>query len=262
MSSPPPPLPENPIPSAPAKLQTPGALPRSFLQPGERIYFEGRPSFSGYSWGRFLVYGFFLFVLIVTLLFAPVAMLANGVWWFFFVIFVALAAHRIYVWSRSAFVLTDRRVLSTAGFVSNGLEQASLLQVKNVTVGVGIWRNVTFHIGNPPGVPLTFGMSRKVVWHDVPGAADVANYVGQAISVLLPALLQAQAVQAQAQTEALHFARKLARTIYCPYCGTAIDASTLPKENAACPSCGAPVTPPELLPPPPPPMYSPGVPLA
>ncbi len=199
----------------------------------------------------------------------PVSLLSPW-WWFFFLLFVALAGHRIYVWTQSAYALTDRRILSTAGLITNSLRQASLLDIEDVKVGLGVWRNITFRVrqqrpgwgGVPPRIAVV-----SHAWLDVPDPVDTANYCSQALPYLVPKLSQSLAVEQEKQVAALQVAQRLARMIYCPYCGTGVDVTTLTPEKHDCPACGAPLTLPNpvvapvgAIPPPPPPPPPPPLP--
>lgn len=229
----------------------PGSLPRRLLVPGEVVLFETRPSFLGYSWIRLLIYGFFLLILLSAAVADPIAF-TSVFWWFGTLLFAALAAHRIYVWSQSAYALTDRRIVSTAGLISNNLRELSVLQIQEVHVGLGVWRNITFrYVTQFQWMPGTVVQNRvtSMTWLDVPDPVEVANYCSQALPYLVPKLIQSQNVQKEGQKAAMEVAERLARTIRCPYCGNGVDVGTLTPEKHDCPSCGAPI----LLPPPPPP---------
>lgn len=111
-----------------------GVLNRALLVQGEQVIFETGPSFLGYSWIRLVLYGFFLLVFGLAAELQP-AILLNPAYYFFIVVLVALVIHRVYVWSRTAYAVTNMRVISTGGLLVNGLDQAYLDNVRRMTVG-------------------------------------------------------------------------------------------------------------------------------
>ena len=215
----------------------PGAFPREILPPNERILFETRPRLFALYWGR-SVWTFFWSGL------ALLALAVDPSNWEGSVGIIVLFGLPLWVsvpfWWKSAYALTDRRVLRVAGLRGSDFQEATYEQVQNLTTEPGISGGLRFDTSPPVGAfghaPGWAAKQRPLRWQAIANAPRVYEFVQEAFALGLRQSAERGAVDAAWQ--------KIDRvSVRCEYCGTLIDLATLDRSNLRCPSCSAPLSP-------------------
>lgn len=213
----------------------PGVFPRKLIEPHESVLFETRPGLWGKYWPGLVFFGFFF----VTVLGGSVldGQLLSGIA-IVVVLFGIPIALIVLAWMRTAYALTDRRVLSVSGLFSRSFQMAGYDEVQNLTAGSGSSGTIVFDTNTTRRGLLARGsrMSQRIVWSKVPYCGQVYEFIQHAFGVR----------SAEAQKENVRkalLAHAMQNTIPCAYCGGAIDIRSVNLSNANCPRCGAPLLP-------------------
>ena len=139
----------------------------------------------------------------------------------------------VMAWYRTAYALTDRRVLLVSGLFSRTFRAAAYDEVQSLSPSAGNWGNITFDTVVGRRGLLSSG-GQRIVWSKVPYTAQVYDFIQTAFGV------RAAEVRKESVRQAL-VAHALQNTITCQYCGGLIDIRSVNLSSANCPRCGAPL---------------------
>jgi hypothetical protein len=211
----------------------PGVFPRNLLSPGERVLYETRPNFVGLYLGRTIVIVLFLLLWLAV----SIELVTNPAGWFFVAVFLLLIVYFVLAWQRTAYALTDLRVVRVSGLRRSDFLDASYDQVQNLALRPGLSGGIRFDATPPnaPGGMLTGRKYAKTVnWRALPEPPAVYGFVQRAF-----ALHDHQASQVRLRASLI--ARLHEDTLPCPYCGGLVDIKTVDYAAPKCPRCGAPL---------------------
>jgi hypothetical protein len=231
-----------PLPATEAELlrhrpssHLPGAFPRKLLLPGERILYEGRSAFFSRYWGRLS------FILVFWLLIAGGSALNGQLLDSFALTFYGLMAFLLLLvwlaWRRSAFALTDRRVLAVEGLLGGEFHYALTMEVQRLAPPAGLTSDLRFEVApaRPAGPNRRASTAvRRIVWRSVEQAPQVYEFVQQAFAVE-----SNRASRWELKTRLLTSLQK--GRVECEYCGTLIAIEAVQATGARCPRCSAPI---------------------
>jgi len=214
----------------------PGVFPRDVLPPNERILFETRPSYLGLYWGRTVFFGLWVLLFVAAIFGIPAGAAAYAFFAFLFAVPILLA---VWQWSRTAYALSNQRVLKIAGLRGSDFQEAMYSQVQNLVLEPGISGGLRFDatpVGQPAGHFWASGR-RQIRWTALSGAPRVYGFVQDAFAL---GMRQAEVRQAFDS----HWSQVAPVSLTCAYCGSTIDLRSLDPRNPRCPTCSAPVAPP------------------
>lgn len=219
-----------------------GVFPRRLLLPGERIIFEGRPSLWAQRRGTIsaLLVLFFLavLVLVVALAALPGAPDATSAGWVTLtgvLLWSALLALVVLDWRRSAFALTQRRVLMVRGFSGSRFRFAEWAQVERMVPPPGAIAPIRFEVRAPLGAPDSGRYAREtIVWEAVRWAPWTYEFVQTAFSLA--------SAQTRREARELEVRDKILEgRVLCEYCGNLIAVPEGEAPPPSCPRCTAPL---------------------
>ena len=212
---------------------TPGALPRELLPPGERILFETRASLLGLYWGRLTFLALYFALWVGLSISSPDAL--GGSLFFIALGLIWLAV--IYLnWRNRIYALTDQRVIRVSGMRGSVFQDAAYAQITNMTLETGSGGGLKFDT-NPlptPFAPQVRTRTRPLWWDGLSDAPRVYSFVQQAFAIGLARAHQTAAVEAL-------MSKVTNQSITCAYCGGLVDLTLIDVTNPKCPRCGAPV---------------------
>ena len=210
----------------------PGTLPPGLLPHDEHVIFETRPSLLRLYWGRLTLLAFFLLLWTSLLAFGGVTLLLDPLWLIVEVLQLALVARSVLDWDRTAFVLTNRRILRVSGMRHTVFQDAQLDQVENLALEGGFSGGIRFTVGPgsvPGGRSPTTGRARTLRWDGLPDAAPVYTFVQQAFALRTHQLEVADPASPHHPS---------AGVIQCPECGTVLESRNLSHFRPVCIRCG------------------------
>lgn len=211
----------------------PGAFPRDLLSPGERVLYETRPTYVGLYLGRTIV----LVVFLLLWLFVSIELVTNPAGWFFVALFLVLVIYCVLLWQRTAYALTDLRVVRVSGLRRTDFLDAAYDQIQNLALRPGLSGGVRFD-ATPPNAPSGVIAGRKfartINWRALPEPPAVYGFVQRAF-----ALHEHQA--SQVRLRATLISRLHEDTLPCVYCGGLVDIKNVDYAAPKCPRCGAPL---------------------
>jgi Bacterial PH domain len=213
----------------------PGAFPPPLIDAGESVIFETRPSLWALYWGRLLLFGAIFLLLLAgsigdgaiasepALSATLLALFALPLVW------IGLA------WYRTAYALTDQRVLSVAGVTFRDFRALPYDQVENLSMRAGMNGDLVFDTSATEGTLLGRGRgaARRIVWAGVPYTQRVYEFLQDAFTI------HSAKNQEESVRKALA-ARARENKLPCQYCGSLVDLRGLNLARPTCPFCGAP----------------------
>jgi hypothetical protein len=225
-----------------------GAFPRALLLPGERVVYEGRPVLTtSHRWAL----GFFgsQLTLSTVVLLAVFALLPSLPTWqpdVPILLAAGIATYLVYgvplylvllSWTRTAFALTDRRVLIVHGLLSSTFEFAYLGEVQGLDPPHTPTADLTFRIESisPPDVGAVKRPLRSVlVWPAVGHAPRTYEFLQSAFAL--------------GSENARHFLERIQKREWmrsghavCAYCGHLVATARSDRADGSCPRCSAPL---------------------
>jgi len=213
----------------------PGAFPPTSLLGAEKVIYEARPRLLALH--PILIIAPMPFILLLLLVGIvgvaeglPGIAFALGAIGFFVFLLLIPVLYAVYSWNRSAYALTDQRVLAAHG---DSYDSAPYDQVENVALAPGSSK-IVFQLVPLPGMLPAQARKRVLVWAAVPGAPGVAAYAKSAARFYSLRLRQRQLRQDLVASSMVH-------RIVCEYCGGLIDVTTISSDSPKCPRCSAPI---------------------
>lgn len=242
-----------------------GAFPRRLLLPGERILFETRPTPTRQLGWAVAIIGFLFAAAAVSTAVALILSVAPGYAGAAVAeSFVFLGVPSTLVWGavlagllrsrrRSAYALTNRRVLVVRGFWSSEFLFADWGQVERLYMPPGESASVVFEFVPQASVSEGATRSRRIRWTSLRSGQRTYDFAQLAFTV--------EATRSATQTRELRKRTDLlTRRVPCAYCGNLVAFDRESSDARTCPRCSAPlpVSSLEALPPSPAPSEEPG----
>jgi hypothetical protein len=213
----------------------PGVFPREALLGAEKVVYETRP-------GLFALHPYLivlpmpldiLIALAIGVGFAEgqggVSLAGGGS----LILLVLLLPffYALYDWRRSAYAITDQRVVTRSG---DDYQTVTFDTVRSVSLR-GKSSTVVFELVPPPGEPgggFLAARRTRMTWKGLRGAGAVASYAQSAVEFYR--LRNQQRVLRQNLVVS-----SMSGKIVCAYCGGLIDLSAVDPEAPRCPRCSA-----------------------
>lgn len=210
----------------------PGSLPQGILPVDETILFETRPGLLRLFWGRLVLLGFVVFFWTSLAAVGGTLLLLDPLWILIeFLLFLAIA-WVVLDWHRTAYVLTNHRILRVGGARRNVFQDAHLDQVENLSLEPGTSGGVNFTVGPGapvrPGAPST-GRARMIRWIGIADAPQVYTFVQQAFALR---------VRQQVMHDPASPHHPSAGVVSCPGCGAVLETRNLSQFRPVCVRCG------------------------
>jgi hypothetical protein len=223
-----------------AESNRPELFPAGALARGERVIYATRPSFLTLYWGRTLILG--LWLLIVVGAGAAPGSLTN--YWnnpaaYFFIGLGVFLLYFVYQqWNHDLYALTSRRVVRIKGWRGRDVLSVPIQYVDTVS-STGSSSEVLefrYRVAVKPSKSDPAGYKIKVLrWPGIPDLLAVSALVQQGIASARDQM-RADAMRAQAVQ------RVAANTVKCEYCGRTVPIEGLDLAQPVCPGCGAPLS--------------------
>jgi hypothetical protein len=223
-----------------AESNRPDLFPAGALARGERVIYATRPSFLTLYWGRTLILGLWLLIVLGAGA-APGALTSywtNPAAYFF----VALGVVLLYIvyqqWNHDLYALTSRRVVRIKGWRGRDVLSVPIQYVDTVS-STGSSSEVLefrYRVAVKPTRSDPAGYKVKVLrWPGIPDLLAVSAIVQQGIANARDQM-RADAIRAQAVQ------RVAANSVKCEYCGRTVPLEGLDIAQPVCPGCGAPLS--------------------
>jgi hypothetical protein len=158
-----------------------GVIPRAFLVPGERVLFETRPSLAARYWGRIAFLAFWGFLFVLGSFGVPGGLDVTAL--VFGVIILLLIAYPVLQWRRSAYGITDQRILRVDGVREQDLMAATYDQVQSLSRISGSYGGLRFELFGP--TPTGWWAShkgRRIDWDSLRESPQVYQFVQTAFA--------------------------------------------------------------------------------
>jgi len=217
-------------------------FPADELAPGEQVLYAVRPSFAKSFWGRTVLLGLFLLLLLSPALEGDVAYLANPAALFFIALTILFLAVVYLQWTHAVCALTNQRLIRVTGWRGGSVEAIPIASVGAVSTGSASGGSVDFEYSvqaTPSRLDPSGWRTKRLVWA---GLANPLAVSGAVESLLRRAQSAARVASGQVRAEE----QVAERTVACPYCGTLVPLSAIDRQRPVCPSCAAPLTLPDL----------------